>query len=92
MEYKEEGFDRIMDLNVKGVFNSTRAASECMIARGDGVILNTSSMVSIYGQASGLAYPVSKFAVNGLTVSLLTKGDEKESVSMRLHLESQKQI
>ena len=41
-----------------------------MIARGDGVILNTSSMVGIYGQASGLAYPVSKFAVNGLTVSL----------------------
>lgn len=70
MEYKEEDFDRIMNLNVKGVFNSTRAASECMIARGDGVILNTSSMVSIYGQASGLAYPVSKFAVNGLTVSL----------------------
>ena len=32
--------------------------------------LSTSSMVSISGQASGLAYPTSKFAVNGLTVSL----------------------
>lgn len=69
-EYTEEDFDRVMDLNVKGVFNATRAASECMIARGSGVILSTSSMVSISGQASGIAYPTSKFAVNGLTVSL----------------------
>ena len=69
-EYTEEAFDRVMDLNVKGVFNATRAASECMVAQGSGVILSTSSMVSIYGQPSGFAYPASKFAVNGLTVSL----------------------
>lgn len=69
-EYTEEMFDKVMDLNVKGVFNSIRAASECMIRRGTGVILSTSSMVSKHGQPSGLAYPVSKFAVNGLTVSL----------------------
>ena len=35
-----------------------------------GVILNTSSMVSMYGQPSGVMYPASKFAVNGITVSL----------------------
>ena len=69
-EYTEETFDKVMDLNVKGVFNATRAASECMVARGKGVILTTSSMVSISGQPSGFAYPASKFAVNGLTVSL----------------------
>lgn len=69
-EYTEEIFDRVMDLNVKGVFNAARAASECMAAKGKGVILSTSSMVSFYGQASGIAYPASKFAVNGLTVSL----------------------
>ena len=69
-EYTEETFDKVMDLNVKGVFNATRAASECMIAKGQGVILSTSSMISIYGQPSGFAYPASKFAVNGLTVSL----------------------
>lgn len=69
-EYTEEAFDKVMDLNVKGVYNATRAACKCMIARGHGVILNTSSMVSIYGQPSGIAYPASKFAVNGLTVSL----------------------
>ena len=70
MEYTEETFDKVMDLNVKGVFNATRAAAECMVARGKGVILNTSSMVSISGQPSGFAYPASKYAVNGLTVSL----------------------
>ena len=69
-EYTEEMYDKVMDLNVKGVFNATRAASECMIARGKGVILSTSSMVSISGQPTGFAYPASKFAVNGLTVSL----------------------
>lgn len=68
--YTEELFDKVMDLNVKGVFNSANAAAEIMEAQGGGVILNTSSMVSISGQPSGVAYPVSKFAVNGLTVSL----------------------
>ena len=70
MNYTEETFDKVMDLNVKGVFNATRAAAECMVPRGKGVILSTSSMVSISGQPSGFAYPASKFAVNGLTVSL----------------------
>ncbi len=68
--YTQELFDRVMDLNVKGVFHATKAACEHMIPRGSGVVLNTSSMVSISGQPSGFAYPASKFAVNGLTVSL----------------------
>ena len=70
LNYTEELFDKVMDLNVKGVFNATRAAAEIMVKRGGGVILNTSSMVSIYGQPSGFAYPISKFAVNGMTLSL----------------------
>ena len=70
MEYTEETFNKVMDLNVKGVFNATRAAVECMVPRETGVILSTSSMVSISGQPSGFAYPASKFAVNGMTVSL----------------------
>ena len=70
LDYTEETFDKVMDLNVKGVFNATRIAAEIMEKQGSGVILNTSSMVSITGQPSGVAYPTSKFAVNGLTVSL----------------------
>ena len=69
-DYTEEILDKVMDLNVKGVFNAAKAAAEHMAEQGDGVILNTSSMVSIYGQPKGVAYPMSKFAVNGLTVSL----------------------
>ena len=80
MEYTEETFDKVMDLNVKGVFNTTRAAAECMVARGTGVILSTSSMVSISGQPSGFAYPASKFAVNGLTVCWPANWDPRASV------------
>lgn len=68
--YTEEMFDSVMDLNLKGVFNCSRAVVDGMKAQGGGVILNTSSMVSKYGQSSGVAYPTSKFAVNGFTVSL----------------------
>ena len=68
--YTEELFDKVMDLNVKGVFNASRAVVEPMIAQGGGVILSTSSMVSKYGQPAGFTYPASKFAVNGMTVSL----------------------
>lgn len=69
-EYTEATFDKVMNLNVKGVFHTTKVASEFMIPQGSGVILSTSSMVSITGQPSGFAYPSSKFAVNGLTISL----------------------
>ena len=69
-EYKEEDFKKIMDLNVNAVFNCSKAVSLIMNENKGGVILNTSSMVSIYGQPSGCGYPASKFAVNGLTKSL----------------------
>lgn len=65
-----EEFANIMDLNVKAMFNVTKAVVPYMKEQGEGVILNTSSMVSIYGQPSGVGYPASKFAVNGLTKSL----------------------
>ena len=69
-EYSPEAFENIMDINVKAVFNCTRAVAPIMKAQGGGSIINTSSMVSIYGQAAGVGYPTSKFAVNGLTKSL----------------------
>lgn len=69
-DYKAEDFAKTMNLNVDAVFNCAQAAARVMKEQGGGVILNTSSMVSIYGQPSGVAYPASKFAVNGLTKSL----------------------
>lgn len=65
-----EDFESIMDLNVNAMFNVTKAVVPYMKEQQEGVILNTSSMVSIYGQPSGVGYPASKFAVNGLTKSL----------------------
>lgn len=69
-DYPEENFKKIMDLNVNAVFNCSKAVAPIMKENGGGVILNTSSMVSLYGQPSGCGYPASKFAVNGLTKSL----------------------
>lgn len=68
--YKPEDFDKIMKLNVLSVLYASQAAAKLMKEQGGGVILNTSSMVSIYGQSSGVGYPASKFAVNGITKSL----------------------
>ena len=60
-----EAFGRI-DILV----NNAGISARIMKAQGGGAIINTSSMVSIYGQPSGVGYPTSKFAVNGLTRSL----------------------
>lgn len=68
--YDPKDFDRIMALNVNSCFYTARAAAPIMKENGGGVILNTSSMVSLYGQPAGAGYPTSKFAVNGLTKSL----------------------
>lgn len=65
-----EEFVKIMDINVNAIFNVTKAVVPSMKINNGGVILNTSSMVSIYGQPAGVGYPASKFAVNGLTKSL----------------------
>ena len=63
-------FAEVIDLNVKAIFNTIQPVVSIMKENGGGVIINTSSMVSKYGQPSGVSYPASKFAVNGLTVSL----------------------
>lgn len=65
-----EEFNKIMNLNVVAAFNMISQVVPYMKKQHDGVILNTSSMVSIYGQPSGVGYPTSKFAINGMTKSL----------------------
>lgn len=69
-DYSPEAFDKVINLNVNSVFYCAKAVAPIMKAQGGGSIVNTSSMVSIYGQAAGCSYPASKFAVNGLTKSL----------------------
>lgn len=69
-DYTAEQFSKVMQLNVNAIFNAVMPTSKIMKEQGGGCILNTSSMVSICGQPSGVAYPASKSAVNGLTWSL----------------------
>lgn len=69
-DYKPGEFEKVMNLNVNAVFTCAHAVAPIMREQGGGAIINTSSMVSLYGQPSGSAYPASKFAVNGLTKSL----------------------
>ena len=69
-DYRPEDFEKIMRLNVAGVFHCTKAAAPIMKNQGGGTVINMSSMVSIYGQPAGCGYPASKYAVNGLTKSL----------------------
>lgn len=69
-DYSPGKFDKIMDLNVKAVFNAILAVIPHMKKQGGGAIISTSSMVSRFGQTRGVGYPTSKFAVNGLTISL----------------------
>ena len=68
-DYSEEEYDKITNLNIKSVFNCSKEIIP-YLKETKGVILNTSSMVSIYGQPSGVMYPTTKFAVNGITKSL----------------------
>ena len=69
-DYDPAAFENIMNINVNAVFYCTKAVAPIMKAQGGGSIVNTSSMVSLYGQQSGCGYPTSKFALNGLTKSL----------------------
>lgn len=69
-DYTLEEFSKIVDINLKAVFVCSQAAARVMKPQGGGVIINTSSMVSQYGQPSGCGYPTTKFAVDGLTKSL----------------------
>lgn len=68
-KYTDDDLEKVVDLNIKAVFVCSKAAAQFMKGNG-GCIINTSSIVSFYGQGLGSMYPASKAAVNGLTRSL----------------------
>ncbi|WP_157314123.1 3-oxoacyl-ACP reductase FabG [Chitinibacter sp. GC72] len=61
----EEQFDRVIDINLKGVYNCTKAVVDTMIEQNAGVILNASSVVGVYGNFGQTNYAASKFGVIG---------------------------
>jgi 2-keto-3-deoxy-L-fuconate dehydrogenase len=66
----EEDFDRVMKVNVKGIYNSLFAALPLMMQHGGGVILNMSSTVALVGIPDRFAYSTSKGAVYAMTMSV----------------------
>ena len=63
----EDDYDRIMNVNAKGVYNVTRAALPAMLERGHGVIVNMASIASLIGVKDRFAYTASKGAVMAMT-------------------------
>jgi 3-oxoacyl-[acyl-carrier protein] reductase len=62
-----EQFDRVIDVNLRGVFHCTQAVVDPMVEQGCGVVLNASSVVGLYGNFGQTNYAASKFGVIGFT-------------------------
>lgn len=70
VDMTEEEWDRVMDINARGVFLTTRALAPRLIAQNSGRIINISSVVGETGAAMIVQYAASKFAVRGMTQCL----------------------
>jgi len=66
-QMSEEDFDRVVAVNLKGVFNCTQAVVPYMIRQGGGVILNASSVVGLDGNFGQTNYVATKAGVIGMT-------------------------
>ncbi len=60
-------FDRVVAVNLRGVFNCTRAVAPAMIGQGSGVVLNASSVVGLYGNFGQTNYAATKAGVISFT-------------------------
>ncbi len=61
----QEQFDRVIDVNLRGVFQASQAVLATLLAQGSGVILIASSVVGLYGNFGQTNYAASKFGVIG---------------------------
>ena len=62
----EDQFDRVIEVNLKGVYNCTKAVVDIMLEQNSGVILNASSIVGLYGNFGQTNYAATKFGVIGM--------------------------
>jgi 3-oxoacyl-[acyl-carrier protein] reductase len=62
----DEQFERVIDVNLKGVYNCTKAVVDIMLAQNSGCILNASSIVGLHGNFGQTNYAATKFAVIGM--------------------------
>lgn len=66
----EDEFGRVMDINVKGVFNFCKYVTSYFKKQKHGVIINTSSITALCGSGMGCPYPASKAAILGMSKTL----------------------
>ncbi len=66
----EEQWDKVINVDLKGVFNCTQAVVEVMINQGNGVIINTSSIVGVEGNVGQVNYAAAKAGLIGMTKTL----------------------
>lgn len=69
LKMEEADFDRVIDVNLKGVFNCGQRIASHMAENGGGVILNASSVVGLYGNFGQTNYAATKWGVIGITKS-----------------------
>lgn len=67
VKMEEEAFDKVIAVNLKGVYNCTQIVVPVMVENGGGVILNASSVVGLYGNFGQTNYAATKFGVIGMT-------------------------
>ncbi|RNC28613.1 MAG: 3-oxoacyl-[acyl-carrier-protein] reductase FabG [Candidatus Dichloromethanomonas elyunquensis] len=70
MRMSEEDYDRVMEVNLKGVFNCTRHVVPLMVKQKSGRIINITSVVGLVGNAGQTNYAASKAGIVGFTKSL----------------------
>lgn len=66
-DYSEEAFDKVIAINLKGVWLGMKAVIPQMVKQGKGAIVNNASILGLVGFASAVAYTASKHAVIGMT-------------------------
>jgi 3-oxoacyl-[acyl-carrier protein] reductase len=69
LRMKEEDFDRVISVNLKGTFNCTKHASAVMLKQKSGKIINISSVVGVTGNAGQANYAAAKAGIIGFTKS-----------------------
>ena len=67
LKMTEDQWDKVIDVNLKGVYICGQAAAKVMVEQGSGVILNASSVVGVYGNFGQTNYAATKWGVIGMT-------------------------
>lgn len=77
MRMKEEDFDLVLNINLKGAYNCTQAFFKSMIKKRSGSIINMASIVGIMGNAGQVNYSASKAGMIGMTKSLAREAGKR---------------